>query len=297
MRTKSRINHIISAFTSSSSCCFRTCLLVFCFFFSLQAWTQQVDTTAHVVAPVETVYDTLENYDGENADEVMAPVEEGEKEYEADFQKHWDKNIIDQTVYQHRKGYDSTRYKNDQAYWYMNYVPEKKKEVKEEVQNHVSGPSFLESKGFSIFLWVIVIGAFLGILVWFLLTNNLIQPRQNRKVNQQSSDGEEEMSDNIFEMKFLTMIEKAKQGGNYSLAIRLYYLQTLRNMNDKGLIQYKLDKTNMDYIFSLYNTPNYDSFFAITRVYEFAWYGEYPVDMHQYEKIETKFNQFNQQIA
>ncbi len=297
MRTRSSINHIISTFTSSSSCCFRTCLFVLCFFFSLQAWAQQVDTTVQVSAPVETVYDTLENYDGENMDEVMAPVEEGEKEYEADFQKHWDKNIIDQSVYQQRKAYDSSRYKNDEAYWYMNDVPEKKKEIKEEVQNHSSGPSFLDSKGFSIFLWVIVIGAFLGILVWFLLTNNLIQPRQNRKVNQQPSAEEEEMSDNIFEMKFPTMIEKAKQSGNYSLAIRLYYLQTLRSMNDKGLIQYKLDKTNMDYIFSLYNTPNYNSFFDITRIYEFAWYGEYPVDIHQYEKIETKFNQFNQQIA
>jgi hypothetical protein len=299
MKTRNKNRFQVLTQRSLSSICFRTVLLCIFFCLSAQSWAQKENVDPPAVDSIVTTVDTLENLDEEGYAEegVEEPVNEEANTLEADFQKHWDKNIIDQSIYQHRQAFDSTRYKKDEAYWYMNYVPEKKKEVKEQVQNNARGPSFFDSKGFSIFLWVIVIGAFLGILVWFLQTNNLIQSRQNRKVNQQSSAAEEEMGDNIFEMKFPTMIERAKQSGNYALAIRLHYLQTIRSMNDKGLIQYKLDKTNMDYIFGLYNTAHYDSFFAITRMYEFAWYGEYPVDINQYEKIESKFNQFNQQIA
>lgn len=281
-------------FASFNSRCFRTCLLLCCFFFATQTWSQKVDTVQAVLP--SDAYDSLENYDEGDKGQINVPVNEGVKEYEADFQKHWDKNMVDPSVYQHRKAYDSARYKNDESYWYMNYVPEKKKEIKEETIDRPTSPSVFVGKGFSILLWILIIGAFIGILVWFLMTNNLIQTRQNRKIQGQLTV-EEEMGDNIFEMKFSSMIEKAKQSGNYALAIRLHYLQTIRVMSDKGLIQYKLDKTNMDYIFSLYNTPHYNSFFAITRMYEFAWYGEYPVEIGQYEKIEAKFNQFNQQIA
>jgi hypothetical protein len=297
MKTRNKSHNKNSIRATFSSICFGASLFLLSFLFSVQTKAQKGDVGEPAIDSFVAQHDTLENIDEEGVIDIVAPVEENTKEYEADFQKHWDKNIIDPSVYHHRKAFDSTRYKNDDAYWYMNYVPEKKKEVKEEVQDHSSGPSFFDSKGFSIFLWVLVIGAFLGILVWFLQTNNLIQPRQNRKLAQQATATEEEMSDNIFEMKFPTMIERAKQSGNYALAIRLHYLQTLRTMNDKGLIQYKMDKTNMDYIFGLYNTAHYDSFFAVTRMYEFAWYGEYPVDISQFEKIESKFIQFNQQIA
>jgi hypothetical protein len=301
MNTKSRTYiDIVNKSTFSGLCC-KVCLFVFIAFASLQA-NAQVDTIITTVENTSpTKYDTLENIDDGVQEGIVAPPgaaeDEEVKEFETDFEKHSVKQIIDHSNYQSRQAYDSTRYKNDDAYWYMNYKPEPKKEEKEEEHsNNSSGPSFLASKGFSVMMWVLFGGAFIGILVWFLQTNNLLPARQNRKVNQQS-DVEEEMGDNIFEMKFSSLLEKAKLSGNYPLAIRLHYLQTIRTMNDKGLIQYKLDKTNMDYVFSLFKTQHYDAFFSITRMYEYAWFGEYPVGQSQYQIIETKFTQFNQQIA
>src|SRR5690606_20168955 len=45
-----------------------------------------------------------------------------------------------------------------------------------------------------------------------------------------------------------TALERAIKEGNFRLAVRLYYLDLLKRLNETGVIVWKKDKTNRDYL-------------------------------------------------
>lgn len=102
--------------------------------------------------------------------------------------------------------------------------------------------------------------------------------------------------ENIHTISFEAAISKAELDGNYRLAIRLQYLQVLKNLNTLGLIKWRPDKTNYSYILELRDNPSGNAFEKLTSIFEYAWYGNKPVTYEYYEKIRAEFNQFNQQI-
>lgn len=85
-------------------------------------------------------------------------------------------------------------------------------------------------------------------------------------------------------------IADAEEKRNYRLALRLQYLRSIKLLSDKGLIQYRINKTNHDYSKELSSTGLSESFNRITWLYEFGWYGEFPVDADMYGKIRDIFN-------
>jgi hypothetical protein len=98
-----------------------------------------------------------------------------------------------------------------------------------------------------------------------------------------------ESEDDIRNMDLPQAIAEAEQEGNYRLALRLLYLKSLRQLSDNRLIEYAINKTNHDYERQLAGTPYAESFSRITFLYEFGWYGEFPVDRDMYEKIRSIF--------
>jgi len=77
---------------------------------------------------------------------------------------------------------------------------------------------------------------------------------------------------------------------NYRLAIRLSYLHLLKVFSQNGMIEYRTDATNMEYLMQLYSQPYYKKFFQVTRDYEYAWYGEVDVTKAQYDGVQKEFN-------
>lgn len=76
------------------------------------------------------------------------------------------------------------------------------------------------------------------------------------------------------------------------MAIRLMYLRLLKNLSERNIIQYKQDRTNLDYLMQLHPTRYYNGFFRITRNYEYSWYGEFPVSNEAYGIIKKEFDNF-----
>lgn len=85
------------------------------------------------------------------------------------------------------------------------------------------------------------------------------------------------------------LISKAISEENYRLAIRYYYLDMLRKMDQQGIIDYSFDKTNQDYYAEIKSENLQDQFKRITRIYEYSWYGEFPVSQENFKLAESAF--------
>ena len=85
------------------------------------------------------------------------------------------------------------------------------------------------------------------------------------------------------------LIRKAISEENYRLAIRYHYLDTLRRMDQRGIIDYSFDKTNQDYSAEIKTKELQHHFKRITRIYEFSWYGEFQVNQENFKLAESAF--------
>jgi hypothetical protein len=151
----------------------------------------------------------------------------------------------------------------------------------------------LSSSLLQVILWILAGGFVLFILYKLFLTEGMFQ--KNVKINRASTpEAEEEVI--TAESDFERLIREALQSGNYRLAVRYQYLQTLHQLSDKKLIQLAADKTNYQYVREIGNQNFQTDFAALTLNYEYVWYGEFAIDESTYKKMETSFMQFNNKI-
>lgn len=189
------------------------------------------------------------------------------------------------------------RLKADDDFWYANKDFEKKKEKKE--VNNSSVPEyvpFMQRTWVQTLLWIIIVGGFAYAIMWYLMDSQVGLFRK-KNVPVTSTDGMvEEMPEDIFAIQYQQEIDKALARGNYRLAVRIHFLRLLRNLSDKNLIQYKQEKTNLDYLMELSSKTWYTDFFRLTRHFEFSWYGQFEVKEETYRIIASEFNQFEKKL-
>jgi hypothetical protein len=144
-------------------------------------------------------------------------------------------------------------------------------------------------------IWIVILAIFIGGILMYLGGNNI---GLFRKKNVLTGDGEkeEEITEDIFAINYQKEIDKAAAQGNYRVAIRLMFLRALRNLSEKNIIRYKQDKTNLDYLMELHPTAYYNSFFRITRNFEYSWYGQFAVSEEGYKVIRSDFDQFDKAL-
>lgn len=172
---------------------------------------------------------------------------------------------------------------------------EKEEQALKEMQQQDSSYTPLGQRSwFQTFLWVLILAVFaIGLVIYLGGSNVRLFRKKNVRL---ASTGEEEISEDIFSINYQKEIDKAAAQGNYRLAIRLLFLRLLKNMSDKSIIQYKQDKTNLDYLGELHPTNYYTNFFRITRNYEYSWYGQFMVSEEAYKTIRRDFDQFDKEI-
>ncbi|WP_245328349.1 DUF4129 domain-containing protein [Hymenobacter aquaticus] len=81
-------------------------------------------------------------------------------------------------------------------------------------------------------------------------------------------------AENIHALDFNALLAEAEAAGNYRLAVRLGYLAVLKQLTDRGLIQWQPEKTNHDYLRELTARPLRPAFRELTQQFEYVWYGE-----------------------
>ena len=76
---------------------------------------------------------------------------------------------------------------------------------------------------------------------------------------------------------------------DYSQAIRLYYLQIIKQLSESGAIQWSKEKTNRDYLREMRSHPQAETFQQLTRIYERIWYGNVRLDAAHFATLEPSF--------
>jgi len=149
----------------------------------------------------------------------------------------------------------------------------------------------------SVFLRIvpyILLGLLIYLLIKFFLNVNASSLQQAQKNMNLVSLSEEEniiKNENIQEL-----ISKAFADKNYRLAIRYYYLYILKLMSEKELITWELQKTNDDYLQEIKRTALIKPFTKITHLYDYIWYGDFPIDEDRYNTAEKAFLQLQQMV-
>jgi hypothetical protein len=55
-------------------------------------------------------------------------------------------------------------------------------------------------------------------------------------------------------------------------------------------------KTNIDYKNDLRKTPFQNDFIALSRIYEYVWYGKFEIDLKKYDDFNNEFKRFDAQL-
>lgn len=92
------------------------------------------------------------------------------------------------------------------------------------------------------------------------------------------------------------LIDQALADGNYRLAIRFYYILLLQSLTNKELIDWKVQKTNHDYIYEITDLDMRKQFIKVTDIYDYIWYGNFDVDKNAFTKAESSFKTLSNQI-
>lgn len=143
-------------------------------------------------------------------------------------------------------------------------------------------------------IWIIIIIVFAGAVVYFLSANKIsLFAKNDKKIGE---DDDDENTDDIFSIKYPELIRKALAEKNYRLAVRLHYLQTLKEMSDKNLIKYLPEYTNQHYLMQLAPTKYSAEFAAATRDYEYVWYGKFDINESIYESVRKDFTNLQSKV-
>lgn len=147
----------------------------------------------------------------------------------------------------------------------------------------------------SVLVWLIVAIAIVVIILQ-VAGINMRQLFSSRKLATHTDDSNI-LSENIHEIPYETAIRQAIAAGNYSLATRLMYLQSLKILSDKNLISWHQHKTNWQYVYELKNEGLRNSFRSITHIFEYVQYGHMPISADKFDRVQEAFRHFKQHVV
>lgn len=199
-----------------------------------------------------------------------------------------------------------TSWKSDHAFDYMNHIDSllrknnhladslKRIETKYEVKRS-SGNSFLtnfiNNSVVKIIFWL-MLAAFIAFVFFRLFRFNIFKRAEQDDAPSEILQGG---TLNIPEF-YSEQIIHAEKNANFPLAIRYQFLRSLVLLNEKDIIHFLPEKTNVEYYIEMENEELKSSFSALSRVYEYVWYGNGKISVSQYDSVKEQFANFNKNI-
>lgn len=141
-------------------------------------------------------------------------------------------------------------------------------------------------------LFFIILG--LALIIFFIVKatgaggNTLFRGKSKQK-----EDVDATLHDvDIHAIDYDAQITSAKIVRDYRLAVRLWFLRSLKEMSDRKLINWKINKTNSDYYYELSGTKFQKDFGKVSNLYDYVWYGEFKIDELRYTEAERDLQVF-----
>lgn len=174
-----------------------------------------------------------------------------------------------------------------------NYEDYKKEELKRKERNNSDSLSI----NFGPFAWIFYIAIALAVifLAYILLNEGgtgLFKVSRNKSINSY----EDITAENIENADIHSLIKNAENDNDYRLAIRYYYLLVLKTLSLKNHIKFEDDKTNNEYLSEVSSKPFSKDFAYTSYLYNYIWYGEFPLNTDKYNKAKSNFSSFLNQV-
>ena len=150
--------------------------------------------------------------------------------------------------------------------------------------------------GFLVFFMSYIFPFLLGGFIIFVILKSVVgfdvrfwKPTKALKRTSEKLIYEDE---DIYDVDLESLLQKAMHDKNFRLAIRYYYLMSLKGLSNKKIIEYHKDKTNSEYVFEIENSAMRSEFSYLSYVYTYVWYGEFPVDAQNFKAAQNKYQSF-----
>ncbi len=158
------------------------------------------------------------------------------------------------------------------------------------IQEDNNGLSLNIIKSFIVLKWFfyLVLAIALLTLVYMLLNNGnngFFVFKRNTNIKETNDI----TADNIQNTDLKSLIAHAENNKAFRLAIRYYFLLVLKNLSLKNHISIEDDKTNTEYLNELTGKPFQTEFNYNLYLYNYIWYGDFPLNAQQYNKAKAHF--------
>ena len=148
----------------------------------------------------------------------------------------------------------------------------------------------------TVILWLLVIGLIVYIIYSIVLSkDSFLFSRKSKALN--TADEQEQTEDDLYGTNWEAMLQKAISNNDTRLSVRYCYMWLLQLLQDGQLIQYRTDKTNHEYYIELQESTYRQPFRQLSRQYEYAWYGNYPLSSDAFNEYLTLFNNLRNHIG
>ncbi len=155
--------------------------------------------------------------------------------------------------------------------------------------------SFLESKSYENFWQYVILAAIAALALWLLYKSDFLGMMLGKRA-QEAPLGYDVLSENIHELDFNELIDTAIQQRNFRLAVRLFYLKTLKQLTDQRLINWQPTKTNRTYVHELQSPALRRDFEQLTRQFEYVWYGDFALTDETFQALKADFQKFGSNL-
>ncbi|MDQ6762447.1 MAG: DUF4129 domain-containing protein [Bacteroidota bacterium] len=151
----------------------------------------------------------------------------------------------------------------------------------------------LNSFPVKIFFWAVAL-LFIGFIIYKLFfTGGLFSKSNTNVASGETEDAPLGLNEYA---EYNVLIKEAEQKKDFNLSTRYLYLQTLRRLGDRELIQFSADKTNYEYVKVLSGRPYQQAFASLTLNYEYVWYGKFVISENRYGRLKEEFISFNKKM-
>ncbi|AHM60626.1 hypothetical protein D770_11845 [Flammeovirgaceae bacterium 311] len=143
-------------------------------------------------------------------------------------------------------------------------------------------------------VYVVCIGA--GIFIIFRFLDVDLTSLVQRRAVAPSIGVNEGITENIHALDFEKEIGSAVEQQEFKRAVRLLYLASLKRLADAGLIRFEPGKTNRQYQRELRSPQCSSRFASLGHVFEYAWYGDFPVNEQLYQQAEQEYRELSKLV-
>ncbi len=164
------------------------------------------------------------------------------------------------------------------------------------VHQHIRRPStlnnILNSLPLKMFFWLLAL-IFIAFITYKVFFKNGIFTGRKKITEENDEESLQELNEIS---AYDNLIAEAENTEQFNLATRYLFLKTLKNLSDRRFINFTAEKTNKEYLKEMKPNNYFSEFRELTRNYEYAWYGKFPIDKEEYQKLKEAFDSFNKKI-